>query len=391
MTPARDRIAEFFREETPRRALGLLLFFGLLATFRSLLLLVVFFVAFRKLLGLGADLLHQRLKVQHKVAVALVTVLILAIVGLGLALGVGRLIEAAQLARTEIPERLADLRRYPIYQSLEARLEGFGERLLSGAERYTSDALHILSSFGRGILFALIGFVLALVSLLEREELRHFHGRVSPATIEGTLLRWLGYLGEALWVMVQFQLVVALVNALLTLPVLLILGLPHIPSLFLLIFVSALVPVVGNFVSGGVLTLLAYQLHGWTGVGLFIGLTFILHKIESYYLNPRLAARHIQLPSFVLICSLILFEHLFGFVGLFLSFPGLFLAQRIRSEWAATHTATHPHIAADTTAPAATSTPEHSAAAAHAPATPPPRSGAPDEQPPSSEPRADSV
>ena len=101
----------------------------------------------------------------------------------------------------------------------------------------------------------------------------------------------------------------------------------------LLIFVSALVPVIGNIVSGVTLSLLAYQQKGWLGVGLFVGLTFILHKIESYYLNPRLTARHVKMPGFLLIVSLIACEHLFGFKGLFLSFPILFVAGRIRTDF----------------------------------------------------------
>jgi predicted PurR-regulated permease PerM len=133
-------------------------------------------------------------------------------------------------------------------------------------------------------------------------------------------------------VTVQFQLVVAACNAALTFPVLLVVGIPNAPSLALMIFVSGMVPVVGNFVSGAILMLLAYQAKGWAGLIGFAVLTFVLHKLESYYLNPRLAARHVRLPGFVLIVSLILFEHLLGFVGLFLSFPFLFVAKRLRDD-----------------------------------------------------------
>jgi predicted PurR-regulated permease PerM len=132
---------------------------------------------------------------------------------------------------------------------------------------------------------------------------------------------------------VQLQLIVAACNALLTLPVILLLGIPHVGSLMVLIFVSGLVPVIGNLVSGGVLALLAYHAHGWLGVAAFVGLTAVLHKIEAYYLNPRLTARHVRLPGFVLIVSLLAWEHLLGFVGLFVSFPVLFVAGRIRAEW----------------------------------------------------------
>jgi predicted PurR-regulated permease PerM len=43
----------------------------------------------------------------------------------------------------------------------------------------------------------------------------------------------------------------------------------------------------------------------------------------------------VKLPGFVLIVSLIAFEHLLGFVGLFVSFPFLFVAGRIRAEFRA--------------------------------------------------------
>jgi hypothetical protein len=116
-------------------------------------------------------------------------------------------------------------------------------------------------------------------------------------------------------------------------PVLLLLGVPNVGALMLLIFVSALVPVIGNIVSGVTLSLLAYQQKGWVGVGIFVGLTFVLHKIESYYLNPRLTSRHVKMPGFLLIVSLIACEHLFGFTGLFLSFPILFVAGRVRADF----------------------------------------------------------
>ncbi len=129
------------------------------------------------------------------------------------------------------------------------------------------------------------------------------------------------------------QAVVAVVNAIVTLPVLLLLRLPHVPLLFLLILVAGLVPVVGNVISGAVLCYVAFSTHGLWAVAVFLVTTFVLHKIESYYLNPKLASQHVRLPSLVLVVSLLLFEQTFGFVGLFLSFPALYVASRIGREW----------------------------------------------------------
>jgi predicted PurR-regulated permease PerM len=148
----------------------------------------------------------------------------------------------------------------------------------------------------------------------------------------GTLVRWFEYLAEAVSVTVQLQLIVAACNTLFTLPVLFLLGIPDKPALMVLIFVSGLVPVIGNIVSGAVLSVLAWIAAGPLGVGVFLVLTFVLHKVEAYYLNPRLTARHVKLPGFVLIISLICWEHLLGFAGLFVSFPFLFISGKIRGE-----------------------------------------------------------
>ena len=71
-----DRLGAFFAEKTPRRALALSLFVGLLFVFRALLVLVVFFVAFERGLGVSSDLIARRFKwKKQRVLLALLAVL----------------------------------------------------------------------------------------------------------------------------------------------------------------------------------------------------------------------------------------------------------------------------------------------------------------------------
>lgn len=328
----RDRVGEFLAERTPRRFVALACFIGALVLFRKLLLLLAFFVAFERLIGWTSERLAERTGMRRKPALALVTVLTFLVSGGGLALGIGWLVRVAKAARQTLPERIAAVRQLPAFKALEEHLQEGAQRLVEGAQHYAASALKVLSTVGHVGLYALIGFILAVVFLLERDELSAFARARDPRSLAGTLLRWFGHVADAMVVTVQFQLVVAACNAVLTLPVLFVVGIPHAAPLALMIFVSGMVPVVGNVVSGAILSLLAYQAKGWLGVGLFVGLTFVLHKLESYYLNPRLAARHVKLPGFVLIVSLIAWEHVLGFVGLFVSFPFLFVAGRIRDE-----------------------------------------------------------
>lgn len=327
-----DRVAAFFAERTPRRALAVGAFLLVLFTFRHLGLLLVFFVSFERALAFSAGALSRRFKVGR--LPALLGVLLVTAAALGLAgwLSAGRLAQAVVDARQSLPERITQLRGHPWFQLLQQHLPDTDE-LAKSAEHYAADLAKSAAALGRALLQAVIGLVLAIVYFLDEERLRAFRASLAPRSLVGTLARWLEHVTEAVSLMVQLQLIVAGCNALLTLPVLLLIGVPRAGALMVLIFVSGLIPVVGNLISGAVLVVLAYEVKGWLGVALFVVLTFVLHKVESYYLNPRLTARHVALPGFVLILSLIACEHLFGFVGLFLSFPLLYVAGKLLTEF----------------------------------------------------------
>ena len=326
-----DRVGAFFQERTPRRALALAGFVGLLVLFRSMLVLMVFFVAFERGLGVSSEAIAQRFQWKPKrVLLGLLGGVLLIVGGLG-AWGATHVSGWLAEARTTWPQRLKQLETHPRLVELKEHLPDSG-KLVESASHYAADAVKVLSTLGHIALYALIGLILAVVFLLERIEIGGWRSTLEPKSLLGTLVRWFEYTAEAVSVTVQLQLIVASFNTLFTLPVLFILGIPDKPALMVLIFVSGLVPVIGNIVSGAVLSVMAYVTAGPVGVAVFLALTFVLHKVEAYYLNPRLTARHVKLPGFVLIVSLIAWEHLLGFAGLFVSFPFLFIIGKIRGE-----------------------------------------------------------
>ncbi len=326
-----DRIGAFFEERTPRRVLAIATFLALVVAFRHLLPLMVFFVAFERSLGAASRFVATRSGIRRKAALLSVVGVCVATIGIAVALGFGRTLRGITHMRDAFPAKAAAFRESALYQRLHEQF-GDTDKILEQAKHYSTSALHYASEIGHILAYATVGLILAVVYLLEEEEIQAFKASMSPDSLTGTIVRWVGHVADSVLVTVQLQLVVAACNAVLTLPVLLLLGVHHIGSLMVLIFVSGLVPVIGNVVSGAVLSVLAFHAKGWVGVAIFVALTVVLHKIEAYYLNPRLTARHVHLPGFVLIVSLIAWEHLLGFVGLFVSFPVLFVASRIHAE-----------------------------------------------------------
>lgn len=329
-----DHVATFFEERTPRRALALAAFIGLLVVFRKLMVLLVLFIAFERLLGVTSTWVAKRFKWRRSRALfAELAVLVGGLGGLAW-WGAAGIVKQVRLARDTFPERLQRLQENELIAQAKEHLPD-GDKLVSGASDYAKDAIHLLDTVGHVLAYALIGLILAVVYLLEEEEIDAWRKKMEGRSLFGTLVRWGEYLADAVSVTVQLQLIVAACNTVLTLPVLFILGIPDKAALMVLIFVSGLVPVIGNVVAGAVLSVMAYFAAGPVGVVVFVVLTFALHKAEAYYLNPRLTARHVKLPGFLLIISLIAWEYLLGFPGLFVSFPFLFVAGKIKAEFTA--------------------------------------------------------
>jgi predicted PurR-regulated permease PerM len=328
----RDRIADFFQEPTARKLLLVGLLLAVLVVFRSLALTLVFFVLFERLLFASAEALQRVTRWGRGAAFGAVAAVVGLVVVLTLALSAGRVAALVEETRRTLPARVAALRESELFLKVRDHLPD-ADALVERASSYGREAVRTAAELGHVVIAFIIGLVLAVVYYFERDQVRSLRHSLDPASVVGTQLRWLAHLAEAISLTAQLQLIVAACNAALTLPVLLVLRIPHLGVLMVMIFVSALIPVVGNLVSGAVLSLLAFEAQGWLGVALFLVLTFVLHKIESYYLNPRLTARHVKLPGFVLILSLLAFEHLFGIPGLFMSFPFLYVGGKILREF----------------------------------------------------------
>jgi predicted PurR-regulated permease PerM len=329
-----NTFAAFFGDRRVKRVAALLVFVGGLFALRHLATLFVFYVVFRGLLGFVSDRLAARTRVSRKIWIgALVLVLLSAAGGVifgevhRLVPGIGGLTEHL---RGELQDRMQAMRETDLYRMLEAqqidpesyaeKVQGFALNLVRGA-----------AATGRVMLHLLLGLILAVLALVEEKEVEEGLRAIPRDSFVGYLVAYSSFLAEAVILTVKVQVIVAAVNAAVTLPVLLALGLSHVPALMLMVFAFGMVPVVGNFLSGAVLIVLAYLKKGVVGVVVFVISTFILHKVESYYLNPRLTAKHVKLPSVALIASLIVWEHVAGLAGVFLSFPALYVAMKIRA------------------------------------------------------------
>ncbi|HWJ78640.1 MAG TPA: AI-2E family transporter [Niallia sp.] len=119
----------------------------------------------------------------------------------------------------------------------------------------------------------------------------------------------------------EAQVIIALVNCVLTTIGLWILGFPQILGLSLMVFVFGLIPVAGVMISLVPLLTIGYTIGGYPYIIILIIFVCIIHAIEAYILNPKLMSSKTNLPVFFTFIVLIFSEHFFGVWGLIIGIP----------------------------------------------------------------------
>jgi predicted PurR-regulated permease PerM len=116
------------------------------------------------------------------------------------------------------------------------------------------------------------------------------------------------------------QLIIALINTLISSTVIFGLGLRHPFLMIFVVFFCSLFPVVGNLMSNSVLTINAFVATGLFGTLICLILLVGVHKLE-YFLNSRIIGGIVNLPMAVSLGALIFCEVLLGIPGLILAIP----------------------------------------------------------------------
>ena len=332
-----DPVARFLAAPTVHRASRIALFLLLVVAFAGLLPLLAAFAVTGRVLTSTAPWLARRTgwsESRASIVTAATGVLVCA-------LAVWAVWEPASLwlaeAWTGLPSLYADFMGHPLVR--RAITEFGGEQAVVDAFLEGHAATNALAGTlavggtAAGIVVKIVmGALLALVYVGQRDALGTMMAGVDARGTLPSLARWVGHLGDGFALTVQLQVIVAVCNTLTTIPVMLFMGVPHLPAMALVIFVLALVPTLGNYLAAVILSTVAWGSAGWVALPVFLGLATVLGKVEGFWLAPRLAARHVGVPAFIFLVSLVLWESAFGILGLFLSFPALYTILRIRAE-----------------------------------------------------------
>ncbi len=116
------------------------------------------------------------------------------------------------------------------------------------------------------------------------------------------------------------QVIIALINTLISSVVIFALHLGHPFLMIFVVFFCGLFPVVGNLMSNSVLTINAFAATGMWGTVVCLILLLGIHKLE-YFLNSKIIGGIVHLPMAVSLGALVFCDVLLGVPGLILAVP----------------------------------------------------------------------
>ncbi|MCM3765817.1 AI-2E family transporter [Neobacillus niacini] len=206
---------------------------------------------------------------------------------------------------------------YIIGQINEEKISSYLEQGVTVLFRYATDISKIS-------LQVLLGLLLSLFFLLEKPRLIEFTRKFRTSKVASIYVeieffaqKFVRTFGKV----IEAQIIIAVVNCVLTTLALWLMDFPQLGGLSIMIFVLGLIPVAGVIISLIPLTIIAYSIGGFIKV-LYVGIAIaIIHAIEAYILNPNLMSSKTNLPVFYTFIVLIFSEHFFGVWGLIIGIP----------------------------------------------------------------------
>lgn len=169
-----------------------------------------------------------------------------------------------------------------------------------------------------------VACILSLFFMVEKDKLKEFFSQFETSKISMVYnytkdfgSNFLNSFGKV----VQAQLIIAIVNSILSTIALFLFHFPQVLGLGVMIFIFSLVPVAGTIASLIPLCIIAFTIGGFKTVFYILIFIAILHALESYVLNPRFMADKTELPVFIVFITLLISEHFMGVWGLLLGIP----------------------------------------------------------------------
>jgi predicted PurR-regulated permease PerM len=230
---------------------------------------------------------------------------------------------------TSAPDLLKELETHPVIADLNTQF-GIIDTLQKKLSEVTSDGTLIISAFGgvvgvgktvlSGAFTAATVLILTLYFIVGLPQATHFTMRFVPATRRDRVSKLTFAIIARVGSFVGSQLVLAFMAAVFVLILAISLGLPSPFAIAMIVLVCALIPLIGHYIGGSIVTIIALTQSLLFGIIALVVYTLYV-QIENYIFTPRIMKRALNVPGAVTIISALVGTSLLGLVGALLAVP----------------------------------------------------------------------
>jgi predicted PurR-regulated permease PerM len=227
------------------------------------------------------------------------------------------------------PQLLDDLMKNGTINSLNDQF-GLIDTLQSRLNSVTSDGTLLISTFGgvigvgqtilSGFFTALTILVLTLYFITSLPQAVSLGLSLVPASRRERVGKLTNAVIERIGLFVGSQILIAAMAGVFVVLLASILGMPSPIAIGMIVFVVALIPLIGHFIGSGVVTLIALTQSPLIGLIAFVSYVVYV-QIENYIVTPRIMKRTLSVPGAVTIISALIGSSLLGLVGGLLAVP----------------------------------------------------------------------
>lgn len=307
---------------TARRVLVFILIGIVLYLLRSMINLILLTFIFAFLVTRLENVILKRVRIPRK----LIVIVLCTLVALFLYVAIVHFLPILIDQISQLVDSLVKIYNNPPDNAVAKWVVGFLKE--SNIEKYLQTGVDFiivsLSGIGSVGLSFFLALILSLFFSLEKERVTSFTGQFLTSKV-GFIFKEAAFFGKkfvgTFGVVLEAQLMIALVNTIITTIALYLMDFPQLLSLSIMVFVLGLIPVAGVIISCVPLVLIAYSVGGLQDVFYILLTVVIVHAIETYILNPKLMSSKTNLPVFYTFIVLIFSETFFGVWGLIVGIP----------------------------------------------------------------------
>lgn len=173
-----------------------------------------------------------------------------------------------------------------------------------------------------------ITLMLAAYTMLTRERIVGFFTSLVRPASRPSFVELLARMDRGLSGVVRGQLIICIVNGVLSAIGFAIVGLKYWPVLALIATVLSLIPIFGSIISS--VPAVALGLTQSFGTAVFVLAWIIaIHQLEANVLNPKIMGDTAKIHPLLVVFSLLVGEHFFGVVGALLAVPMMSIVQSV--------------------------------------------------------------